>query len=232
VPLTPTYDCDAEMMCASASAITYICSPNNPTGTAVARRSVEELARRATGLVIIDEAYAEFADENLLDLARDRDNVLVVRTFSKAFGLAGVRVGYGVGAPALVREVEKARGPFKVSAVAMDAAVAALADDAWMRQHVALARENRDRLTHELRARSIDAIPSQANFVLAPLPDATRVARLMRQHGVAVRAFNGLPPIAPELARAGGETLRISVGPWAELETALAALDRARGMLA
>ena len=198
VPLTATYDLDADAMHACWPSIAYVCSPNNPTGTPVSRAAVEALASRSDLVVIVDEAYAEFAGGHLLDLACRSANILVVRTLSKAFGLAGLRVGYAVGAPLLVAEVEKARGPYKVNALAAAAAVAALREDLpWVRQHIALAVAHRERLCRELRSRRLPAIQSEANFVFVPMAQAQLIASAMRARGVAVRAFHGLPPVSP-----------------------------------
>jgi len=233
VPLAEDYAVDAERMLRGDPGVIYVCSPNNPTGTVAGRAGVEALADGARGVVIVDEAYAEFAGADLLDLARTRPNVLVVRTMSKAFGLAGLRVGYAVGAPGLVQEVEKSRGPYKVSAVAAAAAIGALRDDLpWVREHVALAVANRERLARELAHRRIPSLPSSANFVLAPLANADEIALDMRRLGVAVRPFTNLRGISPGLRATGGSALRISVGPWPEIEATLVALDRARASCA
>jgi len=219
VPLAGDYDVDADAMVATGAKVIYVCSPNNPTGTPASRAAIERIVEGAPGVVIIDEAYAEFARTSSVDLTGG-GRVLVVRTMSKAFGLAGLRVGYAVGAPALVGEVEKSRGPYKVNAIAERAAVAALTHDAaWVREHVELAIELRDRLAAELRRIGLAPLPSAANFVLVPVPDAARVARAMRAAGVAVRPFVGLPGI--------GDALRISVGPWELLERCLGALGDA-----
>jgi histidinol-phosphate aminotransferase len=233
VPLTPTFDADADAIRATGARLVYLCSPNNPTGTPLARSTVERIVDQTAGLVLIDEAYAEFATETLLDLATSRDNVLIVRTFSKAYGLAGLRIGYGIGAPALIANMEKVRGPFKVSGIAERAAVAALTEGAeWVAQHATLARENRDRLIPALRDRGLDPIPSDTNFVLVPLPRAAAVAEAMQARGVRIRAFAGLPAITPALTATGGDAIRISVGPWAELHEALTALDQGRAACA
>jgi histidinol-phosphate aminotransferase len=219
VPMTAAWDIDPEALVATDARITYVCSPNNPTGTTASRVALERLIANAPGLVILDEAYAEFADD-CLDLEALSDRVLVVRTMSKAFGLAGLRVGYAAGAPALVAEVEKSRGPYKVSLAAERAAVAALAHDrAWVAERVANARASRDQLAESLRGLGLTPFPSRANFVLVPVPRAAAVARRMRERGVAVRAFEALPAI--------GDALRITAGPAAMMEPALAALAEA-----
>jgi histidinol-phosphate aminotransferase len=230
-PLTDSYDVNVQDMLACEPRVAYVCSPNNPTGTLISRASIESLAARVSGVVIVDEAYAEFADTDVLDLARAKgSNVLVVRTMSKAFGLAGLRVGYAVGDPALVAEVEKSRGPYKVSAVAGAAAIAALREGLpWVREHMALAIAARERLARELARRGIPALSSSANFVLAPVTNAEAIALRMRELGVAARPFTDLRAVSEEFRATQGAALRISVGPWPEIELALTALDTAKG---
>jgi histidinol-phosphate aminotransferase len=230
VPLTDAYDADAAALLAAGARVTYLCSPNNPTATTISRAAVERVVRDASGLVILDEAYAEFADDSLTAEAPAAGRLLATRTLSKAFGLAGLRVGYGVGARALVAEVEKARGPFKVNALAERAAVAALTEDvAWVRERAALARASRARFADALGALGLAALPSAANFVLVPVREAAAAARRMRALGVGVRAFGGLPPVSAPLRASGGGALRITVGPWPLMERALDALATALG---
>ena len=231
VPLDTSYAVTADAIGETGASIVYLCSPNNPTGTLIPRATIEAVLERSRGrktLVIVDEAYAEFSGVSVADLVASDPRLLVVRTMSKAFGLAGLRIGYAVGAPALVTGVEKSRGPFKLSAIAERAAVTALTEDLeWVRAHAALAVENRDRTVAELRKRCSDVVPSSANFVLVPVRHASRVARSMRSLGVAVRAFEALPSISPALRASGGGALRVSIGPWTEMEAALAAFDQA-----
>ncbi|MEJ7809555.1 MAG: histidinol-phosphate transaminase [Gemmatimonadaceae bacterium] len=211
---------DPEATLATGARIIYLCSPNNPTGNAMSRSAIEYVVERATGVVILDEAYAEFAGVSGVDLLERSERLLVTRTMSKAFGLAGLRIGYAAGSAALVAEVEKSRGPYKVSALAERAAMAALAEGAdglgWVRAHVAEAVAIRERFAGELAALGLAALPSDANFLLVPVPDAAGIARHLREGGVAVRPFVALPGV--------GDALRISVGPWAMMERCLAAL--------
>ena len=198
--------------------MTYVCSPNNPTGSCASRARLEYLLGHASGVVILDEAYAEFAGESLIGRAAQSPGLLVVRTLSKAFGLAGLRVGYAVGSPALVAEVEKSRGPYKVSAIAEEAAVCALESDrAWVKEKVAEVIASRERFSAELRLLGLIPLRSDSNFVLVPLANANDIAARMRSLGVALRPFASLPAI--------GDALRISIGPWSMMEEALAALE-------
>jgi histidinol-phosphate aminotransferase len=218
IPLTRTYDVDAERLVHIGAKITYLCSPNNPTATSLSRSAIEYVIEHASGVVLLDEAYAEFAPETFVDLVTRYERLIVTRTFSKAFGLAGLRVGYGVGSNEVVGMVERARGPYKVNALAECAVLAALEDTddglGWVRAHVELAVANRERLAAGLRALNMIALPSSANFVFVPNARAVSLARLIREGGVLVRAFQELPRDLAELAASNGEALRIGVGPW------------------
>jgi histidinol-phosphate aminotransferase len=228
IPLTARFDVDAERLVHIGAKITYLCTPNNPTATALSREAVEYVAAHASGIVLLDEAYAEFAPETLVGLVTRFERLIVTRTFSKAFGLAGLRVGYGVGGTEVVGMVERARGPYKVNALAERAVLAALveSDDAlgWVRAHAALAVENRERLAAGLRALGLAPLPSAANFVFVPTARARLIARGLRERGVLVRAFSGLPMDLAPLAASEGAALRIGVGPWEMMQTVLDAL--------
>ncbi len=219
VPLTPDGAADADAMLATGARVIYLCSPNNPTGTVTPADVVRRIVRDSQAIVILDEAYAEFAPE-LTDLRTEApamERLLVVRTFSKAWGLAGLRVGYGVGGAALVAAVQKSRGPYKLNALAERAAVAALTDDGdWMRTNAGLAVANRERAVLALRQLGFAPLDSRGNFVCVPVPDAKGVADRLAQRGVAVRSFTGLPVF--------GSVLRVGMGPWPVVEQFLTAL--------
>jgi histidinol-phosphate aminotransferase len=229
IPLTSRYDVDADRLVHIGAKITYLCTPNNPTATALSRAAVEYVAEHTDGIVLLDEAYAEFAPESFIDLVARFERLIVTRTFSKAFGLAGLRVGYGVGSSAIVGMVERARGPYKVTSLAERAVLAALEESAdalgWMRTHAAMAVDVRERLAAELRARGFAPLPSAANFVFVPTAKAVTLARGMRERGVLVRAFAGLPRDLEALAASNGEALRIGVGPWETMQGVLDAME-------
>jgi histidinol-phosphate aminotransferase len=228
IPLTDTFDVDAERLVDLGAKLTYLCTPNNPTATGLSRAAVEYVAANARGVVLLDEAYAEFAPETFTGLVTRFERVIATRTFSKAFGLAGLRVGYGVGSADLVGVVERARGPYKVNALAERAALAVLdeSDDAlgWVRAHAALAVENRHRMAAALLAQGLTALPSAANFLFVPTARARLLAGALRKRGVLVRAFTGLPTDLAPLAAAEGAALRIGIGPWDTMQTVLDAL--------
>jgi histidinol-phosphate/aromatic aminotransferase/cobyric acid decarboxylase-like protein len=208
---------------AGGPAAVYLCSPNNPTGAPLPVGWLEDFLDRAGPngpLVIVDEAYAEFEGHTHAGLVVERGRALVVRTLSKLYALAGVRVGYGVGRADVVDEVEKSRGPYKVSAVAERAAVAALRDESgWAQRVLTEVRDNRERLAEELRSRGFAPLPSVANFLLLSVTPRTTqaVTAALGQRGVAVRPFPGLEGL--------GDAIRVTVGPWPMMERFLSALD-------
>ncbi|MBA3854470.1 MAG: aspartate aminotransferase [Gemmatimonas sp.] len=221
VPLRADGAMDIDGLLATRAPIIYVCSPNNPTGTATSRAELLRLFDEAPGIVVLDEAYAEFTDaHDLRRAAAERENVLVTRTFSKAWGLAGLRVGYGVGGVDLVAAVTKARGPYKVNAAAEAAATAALThDEAWMRDVAQQTRIQRDRLAAALRGRvGVSVWASEGNFVFVSLQrSAVELAARFRTRGIGVRAFTGLTGI--------GDALRIGAARPAETDRVIAALD-------
>lgn len=220
VPFLSDGDVDLDRLLAPAPAVVYLCRPNNPTGALVPRGTVERLLERTDALVLVDEAYGEFAGESMLDAVVASGRGLVLRTFSKAMGLAGMRVGYALGPTELVAAVEASRGPYKVGGLAERLALAALADTEWTRRVVRAARSARDRLGSELERRGHRVHPSRANFILFEPQgvDAGALAAALRARGVGVRVFPGL-----------GErgSLRVTVAPDPELDRFLAALDDA-----
>lgn len=231
VPLREDYDVDAGALLAARAPITYLCSPNNPTGRSIALETIRQVVDGAAGLVIVDEAYAEFAGADALQVIHESDRVLITRTFSKAYGLAGVRVGYGIAAPAVIAAIEKARGPYTVGAPAEAAAVAAMREgQQWMAERVLEARAARTRLHDALAALGLEPVRSDANFVFVPVRRAAAIAQALAGRGIAVRAFTGLSPVSPALAASGGDALRITVAPRDVLEPAVAVLaDVLRG---
>ena len=228
IPLTARFDVDAERLVHIGAKLTYLCSPNNPTATPLSREAVEYVAEHASGVVLLDEAYAEFAPETFTELVTRHERLIVTRTFSKAFGLAGLRVGYGVASAETVRMVERARGPYKVNALAERAALAALDESpdalGWVRSHAALARTYRERFAVRLPALGLAALPSAANFLFVPTRQAVALARALRERSILVRAFTGLPDDLAALGASDGAALRIGVGPWDMMQRLLDAL--------
>jgi histidinol-phosphate aminotransferase len=198
--------------------VTFVCHPNSPSGTPVPIDAIDALAQGVDGLLVVDEAYVDFADANALDLVRRRDNVIVLRTFSKSFSLAGMRIGLAFGAPALIDEFMKVKDSYNVTRLSIVAATAALEDSAWMEANVARIRATRTHLIDGLRERGFDVLPSHANFVLARRPGRSLedVYRALKARGILVRYF-----ATAELY----DALRITVGTDAEIDALLGNLQ-------
>jgi histidinol-phosphate aminotransferase len=207
-----------------ATRLVYVCSPNNPTGGVVRGPDLAAFLDRVPErvLVVIDSAYHEYVcgDERVDAVAEhgDRPNVVVLRTFSKIYGLAGLRVGYGVAPAGVVRELAKVRGPFDVSEAAHAAAAASLGDGAELERRREQNRLERLRLEQQLAARGVRLYPAAANFVCAEVGDGASLAARLEREGVIVR------PLAPFGAP---KCVRITVGLPDENDALLTALDRA-----
>lgn len=180
--------------------LVFVCTPNNPTGTTVTAEQIEKFLGAVPDhvTVVLDEAYREFAVDGSPDGTRflydaagnPRDNVVVLRTFSKAYGLAGIRVGYAIGHPRLLNAVRAVHVPFTVNALALAAAEASLDAEPELADRVASVVSERGRVIDELRAAGLDVVDSQANFVWLPLGDDTqRFNEFMSERKVIVRAF-------------------------------------------
>ncbi|GAA4243338.1 histidinol-phosphate transaminase [Dactylosporangium darangshiense] len=201
VPNTAEHGHDLEAMAAAITdrtRLVIVCNPNNPTGTAVRRAELDAFLDKVPGnvLVALDEAYREFVtDDDVPDglvAYGDRPNVVVLRTLSKAWGLAGLRVGYLIGAPEVVAAVRKVITPFSTSLPAQAAALAALNAEDEMRRRVDLVVAERSRVVEAVRKVYPDVPETQANFFWLPLGDrSAEFAAACEQAGVIVRAFQG-----------------------------------------
>ena len=221
-PFDDAYALPVDALARAGAALTIVANPNSPSGTAAPLDALEALAARLGGVLVIDEAYVEFADRSALDLVRRSDRVVVLRTLSKSHGLAGLRLGFAVAQPPLLEGLAKVKDSYNVDAVAARVGAAAIADVSYTRAQVTRIRDARRRLGAALADLGFRVWPSQANFVLARPPDgnARRLYEGLRSRDILVRYFD-----EPRLA----DALRITVGTEAQnarLTAALAALMR------
>lgn len=202
-----------------AASVFLLTNPNAPTGHLFAKDDVRTFCESFPGVVVIDEAYADFAGVSAVDLALTLPNVLVCRTLSKSYSLAGLRLGWLVGSAGLIAALDAIRDSYNIDRIAQVVACAALDDQAWMRTNVARIRETRARLTDALRDRGWTVEDSATNFLWARPPadgpDASSVFRSLRERAVVVRYWD-----APRLR----DFLRITVGTDEETDRLLAAL--------
>jgi histidinol-phosphate aminotransferase len=175
--------------------IVFVCSPNNPTGGTIKEDDLRMILERDV-VVMLDEAYGEFADESFAHLVNEYSNLIVLRTFSKAFGLAGLRVGYGIASSEIIEYMLRIKIPFSVNSLAQKAAIAALDDKGYLKKSVELVREGRAFLIEELsKIDGVRAYPTQANFVFFEVPGKSEdVVKALQKRGIIVRdcSFAGL----------------------------------------
>lgn len=221
VPWEDGYALPAEALRATGAHAVFLANPNAPTGTFVPPEQVEAFARSFPGAVLVDEAYADFADGNCMGLVGRCPNVVVSRSMSKAYSLAGLRFGYAAAAPEVIAEMAKVKDSYNVDVVSVVAATAALEDEDYARGVWELVRSERKRLTEELTALGYDVLPSQGNFVLAKVPGggARQAYQRLKQQGILVRFFD-----RPGL----NDKLRITVGTSTENNALLAGLKSLR----
>lgn len=206
--------------------IVFVANPNNPTGTLAPREEVVQFVNDVPDdvLLVMDEAYIEFLDDavDLVSLIRlgARKNLILMRTFSKIYGLAGLRIGYGIGNSEFISALEKVRQPFNVNLLAQTAALAALDDDEHVRKTRANNFAGMEFFNRAFRELKLEFAPSHANFILVRVGDGQKIFEAMQKRGVIVRPMGGyqLP-----------EWIRISIGTPPENERCLGALKTALG---
>ena len=169
----------------------FLTSPNAPLGFSFSRETIADLARRCSGMLVVDEAYADFATTSAIDMVRDFPNLVVTRTFSKSYALAGMRLGLAVAHPQVVAALDKIRDHYHLDRLALVAAQAALQDQAWLRKQVTQICTTRDNFSAALKRSGYCVLPSQANFVFAIPPDRNgeRIYSLLKEHKILVRYF-------------------------------------------
>ncbi|MCZ7393138.1 MAG: histidinol-phosphate transaminase [Candidatus Methanoperedens sp.] len=190
----------------SNTTMIFLCSPNNPSGNALPEEDAREILESVNAIVFIDEAYADFSENNLTGLVREYDNLIVGRTFSKAFGLAGMRMGYALVPGWLCREYMKVMTPFSVDVLSLAAGIAALNDTEHLRKTIETVKKGRLQLSRGLES-LCKVYPSEANFILIDVSSSTakEVSESLLKKGIIVRdctSFRG----------AGQSLIRITVG--------------------
>lgn len=228
VPMNEAFDLPTELAGqanAAAAGITALVNPHAPSGRLFPAAEIAALADALDGILLVDEAYVDFVDPALahdsVALVRERDNLVLLRTLSKGYALAGLRFGYGIGAPGLIEPMlTKTRDSYNVDTISQELATAALADQDWARDNHARVRTERDRLAGALHRLGFDSPDSQTNFLFARVPEGCRAAELkdgLRDAGILVRHFDH-----PGL----DDRLRISIGTPEEDDRLLATLAR------
>lgn len=222
IPFDAEYNLPARLAKTHA-ALTIVCNPNAPTATFIGIEELASLADELAGVLLIDEAYVDFAEQNAIELVKEFDNVILLRSLSKGYSLAGLRFGYAIASSNLIDGLLKVKDSYNVDAVSIALATAAIRDQAYFRTNVEKVKADRQMLTEQLRTLGLEVANSCTNFVLAqvrakdvsPL-QAAQIHEQLAQRNIFVRYFN-----VPGL----DDKLRISVGTKQENERLLAALQ-------
>lgn len=198
VPLGDGFKFDADKILeqiTERTKLVFVCSPNNPTGSTISEEGLRKILDRNV-MVILDEAYVEFSSESFVQLVNEYKNLIILRTFSKAFGLAGLRVGYGIADSEIIEYMLRIKIPFSVNALAQKAAIAALEDKEYLKKSVELVKEGRVFVIDEIsKIKGARAYPSEANFVFVELDAKSEdIVRSLQKRGIIVRdcGFAGL----------------------------------------
>ena len=205
VPYPEDYQLPVDLLIAARGAVTFVAAPNSPSGTAISAADLEKLARGLSGILVIDEAYVDFAEENALELTKKYNNVIVLRTLSKGYSLAGLRLGFGIANPNLIAELNKVKDSYNVDALAYLVAAAAIADRDYKSANAQKIKVSREKLAVTFKQLGFRVWPSQTNFLLVrpPQGDAERIYQALKMQGILIRYFK-----QPRLE----DKLRITVG--------------------
>lgn len=219
IPFAPDWSLPAAFGDAAAGLkLVFLPNPNSPTGTMISRKAILALAERLPCPLLVDEAYADFADFHCLDLVARNEKIMVSRTLSKSYGLAGLRFGYLVAQPHLIEQFAKVKDSYNCDSLSIAAATAAIDDQTWLAANRAKILGTRGRLTTELAKLGFSVIPSQANFVWCthPARPAKPLYEALKQRGILVRYMN---------YPSWSDGLRISVGSDEQTDALLAMLQ-------
>lgn len=196
-----------------------IANPNSPTGTGYSPERIDELCERSRGVIVVDEAYADFSRWNCLELVRRRENLILLRSMSKSYSLAGLRVGFAIGNPKLIEAMVKVKDSYNVDRLALIGAEAAISDREWMKENVRKIVLERERMREALSNMGFYVFPSEANFLLVRVPDgkAKWLYERLKEMRILVRYFG---------MRRIDDCIRITVGRPEENEILLKAIGK------
>lgn len=182
-----------------------VCNPNNPTGQGFSKAEILKLVNQTKALVLVDEAYMEFYGESMIDETLNHPRLIVTRTFSKAFGLAGIRVGYGIADPSLIEALDRVRAPYNLNAASQAIAMVALKNRVLFEKQIAFLLQERSRLQASLQEYpGVFLFPSEANFLLVRTENASGIERACKESSIQIRGYQSAGLLK--------NCLRISVG--------------------
>lgn len=205
VPYQEDYSLPVEQLIEAQGAVTFVACPNSPSGTVASLELLDKLASQLSGVLVIDEAYVDFAESDALELVKKYDNVIILRTLSKGYSLAGLRLGFGIANPLLLEGLIKVKDSYNVDAVACAVGAAAIADQTHKTINAQKIKASRTQMANEFKQLGFDVFPSQANFLLVQSPsgNAEYLYEMLKHRGILVRYFK-----QPRLE----DKLRITIG--------------------
>ncbi len=181
-------------ICKYGSKLVFLCSPNNPTGNIIGTNDVLEIAQNFDGIVVVDEAYGEFTQKSTINLIDKCPNIIVLKTFSKALGLAGLRIGYSISTPALAKQISKVKPPYNINSFSQKAAIITLENLDIVKKRVYEILKQREFLYQALiNIPGIKVYPSEANFLLIHVPNGDSTWQKLIEKGILVRNFSQNP---------------------------------------
>ena len=218
VPYGSDYRLPIDKLVAANGAVTLIATPNSPSGHIVPLEDLRQLASKVSGILAIDEAYVDFADYSALSLVREFDNVIILRTLSKGYSLAGLRLGFGIANPKLISGLFKVKDSYNVDAVAILVGTAAMKDQEYKNACADKVKRSRSKLATDLRQIGFKVRDSQGNFLLVTSPNnqAAAIYQALKKQNILVRYFN-LPGL--------DDKLRITIGTDEQNQKLLQAID-------
>ncbi|MBR2093565.1 MAG: aminotransferase class I/II-fold pyridoxal phosphate-dependent enzyme, partial [Candidatus Methanomethylophilaceae archaeon] len=190
VDLTEDFQLDVDAIVRQDAKIAIMPSPNNPTGNCFRQKDIEEVLSRFDGIVVVDEAYAEYAEGSMIRRVNEFDNLVVLRTFSKAYAMAALRVGYAATNLKLAEMMMCIKIPYSLNMISEGAALAAVKDQDFIRRSVAMVREQRPLLSAGLKKLGFEPFPSDSNFIMARSPiDHAELVSGLKERGILIRDF-------------------------------------------
>jgi histidinol-phosphate aminotransferase len=222
VPLREDFSVDFEAFLQGGYDLVILASPNNPTGTATSSQDIDNFAGRFNGLLVVDEAYIDFYGGSSLDLVKKHDNLIVTRSFSKSYSLAGMRIGVAAANPDIIRGFLRIKDSYNVDTLAIAGGLAALKDEKSFRYNITMIQHNKEYLEERLESLGFETVPSWANFIFTRHPDmeAREIYEKLKEKKILVRHFKG---------EGVSGYVRISIGSMMEIKKLCTAIEAIMG---
>ncbi len=219
VPLRSDFSIDVDQVLAQKAKLTAICQPNNPTANLFEMDAVRKILTESGGVVMVDEAYSDFSGTSMVEDVMESASALDIRTFSKAYGLAGLRAGFALAREETINELRRVRTPFGLNSFTEAVAIKAMDNSGWVKAMVEEMKSQWGYLDGKLRAMGFETYPSSCNFIIARCPvDGTTLVSALRDRGIAVRDCSSFPMMK--------DHIRVTIGPRNLMDRFLEVLDQ------